>query len=54
MKGTSFGRKPLETLSSIGLQVDLASWVGILRPVTPRHVAKVSSGHERSPVFFRQ
>ena len=54
MKGASFGRKQLETLSNIGLQVDLTPWVGILRPVTPRHVAKVISGHERSPAVFRQ
>ena len=54
MKGVSFGRKLSEILSNIGLQVDLTSWVGILRPVTPRRVAKIISGHERSPAVFRQ
>ena len=53
MKGTSFARKPFKTLSSIGLQVELTSWVGILWPVTPRHVFKVISGHESSPAVFR-
>ena len=35
---------------NIGIQVDLTPWVGILRPVTPRHVAKVISvmkGHHQ-------
>ena len=54
MKGASFGRKPFETLSNIGLQVDLTPQIGILRPVTPHQVAKVTSGHERSPAVFRQ
>ena len=54
MKGASFARKPLKTLSNIELQVELTSWIGILRPVTPRLVAKVISGHERSPAVFRQ
>ena len=49
-KGASFGRESFETLSIIGLQVDLTPWVGILRPVTPRHVAKVISGHESRKV----
>ena len=52
MKGASFARKPFKTFSNIGLQVELTSWVGILWPVTPRHVAKVISGHERSPTVF--
>ena len=38
--------------SNIGLQVDLTPRIGILRPVTPHHVAKVISGHERSPAVF--
>ena len=28
--------------------------VGILRPVTTRHIAKVISGLQRSPAVFRQ
>ena len=54
MKGASFARKPFKTLSNIGLQVELTSWlVGIMWPVTPRHVAKVISGHGRSSAVFR-
>ena len=53
MKDASFARKPFKTLSNIGLQVELAAWVGILWPVTPRHVAKVISGNGRSPAAFR-
>ena len=50
-----FWKQPFETLSNIKLQVELTPWVGILRPVTPRHVFKVISGHERSPwTVFRQ
>ena len=52
LKGASFGRKPFETLSNIVLHVDLAPRIGILRPVTPYHVAKVISGHEMSPAVF--
>ena len=52
MKGTSFEQKPFKTLSNIALDVELTPWVGILQPMTPRHVAKVISGHERSPTFF--
>ena len=51
MKGASFGRKPFETLSNIGLQVELTPWIGNLRPVTPRHVPVVTSGYERSPAI---
>ena len=54
MKSSSFGRKPFKTFSNIRLQVDLTPWVIILRPVTPRHVAKVISGHERTPAVFWQ
>ena len=54
MKSACFWSIPFETLSNIGLQVDVTHWVGILPPVTPRHVAKVISGHERSPAVFRQ
>ena len=54
MKVASFGRKPLETLSNINLQVHVTPWVGIKRTVIPRHVANVISGHERSPAVFRQ
>ena len=53
VKGTSVGRKPFETLTDIGLQVQLPPLIGILRP-TPVHVAEVISGHERSPAVFRQ
>ena len=53
MKGTSFVRIPFETLSNIWLQVGLTPWVRVLRPVIPRHVANVISGHERSPAVFR-
>ena len=49
MKGVSFGQKPFKTLSNIVLQVELAPWVRILWPVTPRQVAKVILGHKRSP-----
>ena len=52
MKGASFEQKPFKTLSNIGLEVDLTPWVGILRPMTPRHVTKVISGHGRSPAVF--
>ena len=54
MKGACFGRNPFETLSNIELQVDLTPLFGILWPVTPPHVAKVISGHERLPAVFRQ
>ena len=52
MKSASFGRKPFETPSNIGLQIKLTPCIGILRPVTPSHVAKVISRHERSPGVF--
>ena len=32
LRGASFGQKPFETLSFIGLQVDLTQWIRILRP----------------------
>ena len=48
-----FWNKPIRNTLDIGLQVDLTPWVGILRPVTSRHVAKIISGHERSSVVFR-
>ena len=44
--------KPIQTLAKIGLQVDLTPWVGILRPVTLRHITKAISFHERSPAVF--
>ena len=34
LKGAFFGRKPFETLSNIGLQVDFTPWIGNLRPVS--------------------
>ena len=49
-----FWTKTFEALSNIRVQVDLTPWVGILWPVTPHHVARVISGHERSPTIFRQ
>ena len=52
--GSSFGQKPLEVLSNIGLQVRVIPWIGILRTVAPPHVTKVISGHEKSPAVFRQ
>ena len=52
MKGASFERKPFKTLSHIGLEVDLTPWVGILRPMTPRHVTKVILGMEGHQQFF--
>ena len=46
MKGAYFEQKTFKTLSNIGLEVDLTPWVGILRPMTPRHVTKVRwDGH---------
>ena len=54
MKDASFGRKPFKTLWNTGLQLDLTPWVGTLWQVTPRHVAKVISGHGRSTAVFRQ
>ena len=53
MKGASFEQKSFKTHSNIRLQVELTPWVGILWLVTPRHVAKVISGHGRSPAVFR-
>ena len=49
-----FWTKTTRTLSKhrFTIQLDLTTWVGILRPVTTRHVAKVISGHERSPEVF--
>ena len=52
MKGASFEQKPFKTILSIRLEVDLTPRVGILRPMTPRHVTKVISGQGRSPVVF--
>ena len=49
-----FGRKPFESLSNLGLQVELAPWNRKLLPVTPPHDPKVSSGHDRSPAVFWQ
>ena len=40
--------------SNIGLQVELTTIIGKLRPLTPSHDPKVTSGHERSPTVFRQ
>ena len=54
MKAASFEQKPLKTLSNIGLEVELTPGVGILQPMTPRHVTKVISGHGRSPAVFRE
>ena len=54
MKGVSFEQKLFKILSNIGLEVDLTPYVGILLPMTPRHVAKVISGHGRSPAVFRE
>ena len=57
LKGASFDRRPFETLSNIGLQLELTPGIGKLRPVTPPHVAEVISvfqvikGHQH---FFRQ
>ena len=47
MKGASFEQKPFKTFSNIGLEVDLTPWVGILRPMTPRHITNYQ-GHFRS------
>ena len=52
MKGVSFEQKPCKTLSNMGLEVELTPLVGILRPMTPRHVTKVIAGHGRSPTVF--
>ena len=52
MKGASFEQKTFKTLSNIGIEVGLSLWAGILRPMTPRHVTKVISGHGRSPAVF--
>ena len=46
MKGAYFEQKPFKTLSSIGLEVDETPWVGMLRPMTPRHVTKVMEGQD--------
>ena len=54
LKGASFGQTPFETLSNIGLQVDLTPWIEALRAVTPLHVPEVTSGHEKSPSVFQQ
>ena len=32
--------------SSIGLQLELTSWIGIMRPVTPPHIAEVISAFQ--------
>ena len=53
-KGASFRRKPFETLSTTGLQVELTPWIGTLRPVTSTYVAEVISCHERSPAVFSE
>ena len=47
MKSASFGRNPFKTLWNIELQVELTPWVGLLWPVTPRHVVR-RQGHFRS------
>ena len=47
-----FGRKPFETLSNIGLQVELTPFIGKMRPVTSPYATEVTSGHERSPAVL--
>ena len=47
-----FLKKTIRNTLKHRMQVDQTPWVGILRPVTTRHVAKVISGPERLPAIF--